>query len=146
MPARWDGKPCQKCGCRKTPKRRLEKYCGPCQRLTAKEHARIMHGRYLLRTYGITIEEYEEILAHQGGTCYICRRANGRTRRLSVDHDHKLGTGRHAVRGLLCRPCNTLLGHLRDDPEAFDRGKAYLLEPPAWQVIPRATPTMKESG
>jgi hypothetical protein len=140
MAGRWDGKPCQGCGRRKTPKRRLEKYCVPCQRLASRDQARVTHGRYLLRTYGITIDEYEAILEAQGGTCYICRRANGRTRRLSVDHDHKLGNGRHAVRGLLCRPCNNLLGHLRDDPAAFDRGKAYLQAPPAWQVIPREQP------
>lgn len=146
MPGRFDGKPCSRCGRNKTPKRRQEKYCGPCERLVSKEQARLAHGRYLYRTYGITIEEYEEILLLQGGTCYICQRATGRTRRLAVDHDHKLGSGRQAVRGLLCRPCNNGLGMARDDPMYFVRAISYLQQPPAWQVIPRSLATMKEPG
>jgi hypothetical protein len=146
MPARWEGKPCPECGRRKTPKRRLEKYCGSCQRAVSKAQARLAHGRYLQKTYGITIEEYEAILEYQGGVCYICRRANGRTRRLSVDHDHAKGHGRESVRGLLCRPCNNLLGHLRDDPEAFAHAISYLVSPPAWHVIPREPANLKAPG
>lgn len=134
---RWAGRPCQRCNRRKTPKRELAKFCGPCDRVISKEAARRTHDRYLRRTYGITVEEYEAILEAQGGFCYICRRANGRTRRLSVDHDHKLGSGRQSVRGLLCRVCNNLLGHLRDNPELFARAINYLASPPAWNVIER---------
>ena len=146
MPGRWDGKPCQRCGRRKTPKRALARHCGPCDRLASKEAARRAHDLYLRRTYGITVEEYEAIIEIQGGVCLLCRRANGRTRRLSVDHDHRLGNGRQSVRGCLCRPCNNLLGHLRDDPEAFARAISYLTAPPAWQVIPRESPTMEAPG
>jgi hypothetical protein len=49
---------------------------------------------------------------------------------LSVDHDHKT----LLVRGLLCRPCNDLLGHARDDPEFFTRAKVYLEKPPAQEI------------
>ena len=56
----------------------------------------------------------------------MCRWANGRTRRLSVDHDHKTGK----VRGLLCRPCNNHLGLARDDVDYFRRGIEYLEDPP----------------
>ena len=84
-------------------------------------------------TYGITAEEYWAIYEYQGGCCYICRRAKGTGRKkLSVDHCHTTGF----VRGLLCGPCNRdVVGHLRDEPEAFDRGAAYLRYPPAWTVI-----------
>jgi hypothetical protein len=140
---RWDGKPCARCGKRKTPARALAKYCGPCDRAVSREHARQAHARYLLRTYGITIAEYEAIYQAQGGACYICRVARGTARRLSVDHDHKLGSGRTAVRGLLCRKCNDILGFYRDNPDAFTRAISYLASPPAWQVIPRETPTME---
>ena len=69
----------------------------------------------------------------QGGCCHICERAKGTGRkRLSVDHCHKTGI----VRGLLCGPCNRdVVGHLRDDPEAFHRGRNYLLCPPALAVV-----------
>lgn len=85
------------------------------------------HERRIQKTYGLKPGEYGQIYLAQGKVCAICRRATGATRRLSVDHDHKTGF----VRGLLCRPCNDLLGHLRDDPEAAARICDYLAYPPA---------------
>lgn len=86
----------------------------------------------MIATYGINAEEYRAILEFQGGVCYICRRANGARKRLSVDHCHETGF----VRGLLCGPCNRdVVGHLRDEPEAFLRGFNYLSSPPAFAVI-----------
>jgi hypothetical protein len=88
----------------------------------------------LKRDYGITPEEYLEIQAFQGGTCYICQRANGRTVRLCVDHDHATGF----IRGLLCKACNTFLGRqARDNPFIFANGVSYLEQPPAFAVIGR---------
>jgi hypothetical protein len=77
--------------------------------------------------YGLEPGQYQQIWYAQNGVCAVCRRATGRTRRLSVDHDHKTGL----VRGLLCRPCNDVLGHLRDDLEAVARLRLYLVAPPA---------------
>ena len=98
------------------------------------------HERHIMDTYGITSEEYWAIHAHQGGVCYICRRANGSKKRLSVDHCHKTGL----VRGLLCTMCNKyILGHARDDTEFFYRAIDYLNRPPAFGVIGRrVTPDM----
>lgn len=89
--------------------------------------------RRLMATYGITPEQYCAIYEFQGGCCYICRRAKGTgPKKLSVDHCHTTGY----VRGLLCSPCNRdVLGHLRDDPEALDRGSEYLRHPPAIHAI-----------
>jgi hypothetical protein len=53
---------------------------------------------------GVTVEQYDAMLAAQGGGCAICG-TKPKTRRLDVDHDHK--TGR--VRGLLCHRCNRAL-------------------------------------
>jgi hypothetical protein len=93
--------------------------------------------------YSLTAAEYWLIHEHQGGVCYMCRRAKGTgAKRLSVDHDHKTGI----VRGLLCSPCNRgVLGHLRDDPEAFQRGIDYLNNPPAVQAIGIRIAPNKES-
>lgn len=83
-------------------------------------------------TYGITAEEYYEVYEAQGGYCYICRRANGKSKRLSVDHCHKTGL----VRGLLCLRCNKhTLGNARDEIEYFERAIEYLKNPPARQVV-----------
>lgn len=91
------------------------------------------------RTYGINPDAYTAILEAQGGTCAICQRATGATKRLAVDHDHTCCTGPTScgkcVRGLLCSPCNRLLGHLRDDPTALRRAAAYLRDHPAQAVL-----------
>lgn len=89
-----------------------------------------LHGRDVLlakirvdslrRRYGITPEEYDALLAEQGGGCAICDRTpeeNGR--RLAIDHDHACCPDRRrtcgqCIRGLLCTPCNNRLGVIED--------------------------------
>ena len=88
------------------------------------------HERRVQTEYGLKPGEYGKIYLAQGGTCAICQRATGKTRNLSVDHDHRTGL----VRGLLCRPCNDLLGQARDDVEFFYRAIRYLTETPAMQL------------
>jgi hypothetical protein len=72
------------------------------------------------RTYGISPEQYEEMLKRQGGVCAIC----GRGRKLCVDHDHDTGH----IRGLLCKPCNSSIGQLGDDVEGLKKAISYLEE------------------
>lgn len=62
-----------------------------------------------LRKYGLTLEEYQAILASQRGRCYVCLRKPD-DKRLVVDHNHDTGE----VRGLLCHKCNAALGMLND--------------------------------
>ena len=63
-------------------------------------------GKWLKYRYGITLEDYDAMLVAQGGGCALCQRFPNEGRRLAVDHDHE--TGR--IRGLLCNPCNVMLG------------------------------------
>lgn len=97
------------------------------------------HGRWIRDTYGITPEAYEDMYEAQGRVCALCRRANGRTRKLSVDHDHGCCPGKvscgQCVRSLICGPCNEMLGHGRDDPEFFLRTSRYLIDPPGREVL-----------
>lgn len=111
--------------------------CATHNRLVRKARSDTNHARHIGNVYGITADEYAALKEHQGGVCAICQRADGTTRRLSVDHSHSSLW----IRGLCCRPCNDLLGHLRDDPEAFARAIDYLSNPPAFAVIgKRAVP------
>lgn len=71
--------------------------------------------------YGVTVEQYESMLAAQDSRCAICRRESDKP--LCVDHNHETG----AVRGLLCWHCNIALGKLQDDPEVVRAALEYLL-------------------
>lgn len=73
------------------------------------------------KRYGITIEQYEELLVGQNGTCAICDEACSTGRRLAVDHDHDTGQ----IRGLLCYRCNTGLEWFTN-PKRFYRATQYL--------------------
>lgn len=73
------------------------------------------------RTYGLTLETYDQILAGQGGVCAGCGAAPPQHKRLAIDHDHRCCPMRkscgHCVRGLLCSSCNLALGLAKDDPD-----------------------------
>jgi recombination endonuclease VII len=66
--------------------------------------------RAYLKRYGISIADYEAMLAKQGGRCAICQadKAGKKGQFFAVDHCHKTA----AVRGLLCVNCNVHLGWL----------------------------------
>lgn len=106
----------------------------------ATHHRRVVNARKsrahdlsVQRTYGLPPGGYELVLTAQGGKCWICRRATGRTKRLAVDHDHATGK----VRGILCGPCNSLLAHVRDEVDVLLRAVEYLRDPPAQRLLPQ---------
>jgi len=76
----------------------------------------------LMHSYGITVEEYDEMFITQDERCLICN--NKSKKRLSVDHDHNTGK----VRGLLCSKCNTGIGMFGDDYHLVLRASEYLKE------------------
>lgn len=75
------------------------------------------------RAYGITLAEYNQMLANQKECCPICERhVSALKRRLHVDHDHKTGV----VRGLICEDCNVALGRFRDEKRSLLNAIRYL--------------------
>lgn len=72
--------------------------------------------------YGITPDQYEEVVRRQLGCCAICGAENSGKRRLHVDHDHKTGK----FRGLLCSRCNSGIGMFRERELLMRRAIAYL--------------------
>lgn len=115
--------------------------CATHDREVRRARKAARHGAYVQKTYGLGENDYGLMYEAQNGTCAICQRANGATRKLSVDHDHKCCNGPvscgYCVRGLLCRPCNDMLGHARDDWQMFARAIRYLNNPPATDVLGR---------
>ena len=103
----------------------VNSWCKACIAQLKNEHYTLEKARaeHLWRVYGLTTEEYEQMLLDQNGLCACCgqpeKRRAGRKKRseniplLHVDHCHT--TGR--IRGLLCSACNTALGLLEEDPQ-----------------------------
>jgi len=85
---------------------------------------------WVLKVYGITLEQYDLILEYQDGKCAICNKPPKAGFVLHIDHEH----GGH-VRGLLCGYCNTrLVGRLKNHDLA-QRLADYLRNPPAEAVL-----------
>lgn len=83
-----------------------------------------------LRRKGLTVEQYDAMVATQGGRCAICGRIP--PYELVPDHDHsccptELSCG-WCIRGLLCHGCNAGIGYLGDTAEAVERATEYLFE------------------
>lgn len=103
-------------------------HCVPCT-ATARRKAyeepayknRIRESSYR-RKYGISILDYNRILAAQGGGCAICESRTSGKRKLSVDHSHDSAI----IRGILCSGCNTGLGGFKDSKENLLAAIKYL--------------------
>ena len=81
----------------------------------------------LKRAYGITLDEYEELLSKQDSKCAICGIDNNgkyrnKPRAFAVDHCHSTGK----IRGLLCSDCNTGIGLLKDNINYLQLAIKYL--------------------
>lgn len=115
--------------------RRVTKNCSRCGVLRAPEDGR--HSAYCRRClyihslknkYGITPDDYQEMLSRQGGGCAICGIEQSQLWKenwhhpLEIDHCHDTG----AVRGLLCSSCNTSLGRFKHDPVLLRRAAEYI--------------------
>ena len=70
-----------------------------------------------LRKYKLAEKQYQDILVQQGWQCAICSGVP-----YAVDHCHRS----KKVRGVLCRLCNTGLGHFKDSPKLLRAAANYL--------------------
>ncbi|MFG2824663.1 endonuclease VII domain-containing protein [Kitasatospora sp. NPDC048365] len=94
--------------------------CKPCFALKERK-------RWLRVLYGLTIEDFERMLAEQSLKCAICAvefDPEEHDRKPVVDHNHKTG----AVRELLCHKCNLALGHFEDDVTRLRSAIDYLIK------------------
>lgn len=63
--------------------------------------------RHLVREYGITTDQYNQMVINQNSCCEICNRHvdDIKNHKLYVDHNH----GTDKIRGLICGSCNRLI-------------------------------------
>jgi hypothetical protein len=93
---------------------------------TDPAHKRRRLSTTLMSKYGISVDEFDQMMLVQGGLCAICKTElvqSDKSRKPCVDHCHKT----NGVRGLLCHPCNTGLGYFRDDPARFSAAAEYVM-------------------
>ena len=96
-----------------------------------EEVKRARRSALLFVRYGVTADEWDEVLARQGGTCAMCPAKPSPTgRSLHSDHDHKTGL----FRGILCWRCNNILRR-GTTATLLRAGADYLDDPPAVRFL-----------
>ncbi len=102
--------------------------CGGC-RVDQRTDSQARERRRTLRKYGLTQEQYDQLLASQDGRCATCGTDEPGAKGWCIDHCHK---GGH-VRALLCSRCNVILGWVGENP-AILRSLADWIEQQTAQV------------
>lgn len=108
---------------------RKDNSCSECRRQRNKKIYRrdtikirkrqMVYHRKIL--YGISEIEYKHLMSKFGNKCAICL-SEPNKKALSIDHNHKTGK----IRGLLCQPCNFILGHAQDNVDRLMAAISYL--------------------
>ena len=99
---------------------RCRECCKIVQRRIRKENVTKIKETRLLKEYGITLAQQNDLLQSQENKCAICFSLLGP--RANTDHCHKTGK----VRGMLCYPCNAMLGYAKDNIETLQNAIEYL--------------------
>ena len=81
-----------------------------------------MRERNKERRYGITQEQFDQMLLDQNNRCKICDNDFKNSKDTHIDHCHNT----NRVRGLLCNSCNMALGQFNDDIEFMNNAIKYL--------------------
>lgn len=140
-------KNCKKCGVEFLAKTPTHLYCGDreskfgCsyenylewqtkkrEKLTPEQKQKISQyklNRRVLSKYGITVDQYYDILSSQDFKCAICEIEHNKGSfhaKLYIDHDHQNGK----VRGLLCSHCNSGLGMFFESVEKMQGAIKYI--------------------
>jgi hypothetical protein len=93
------------------------------QRAYTRNRYAHVNAERLWTEYGMTIADYDALLARQNGVCRICK-TKPAGRRLAVDHCHVTDT----IRSLLCNNCNLGVGNFKDNPALMREAADYIEE------------------
>ena len=80
-----------------------QSWCKTCMKTRKKADPKKQRAWTLKHRYGVTVEQWDQMLISQSGLCALCDKAMTNPH---VDHSHTSGE----VRSLLCLKCNTMLG------------------------------------
>lgn len=87
-----------------------------------KKYLKRMRERSKERKYGITQEQFDQMLIEQDNKCKICNIEFKSSKDTHIDHCHDS----NIVRGLLCNCCNLALGQFNDNADNMDNAIRYL--------------------
>jgi len=87
--------------------------CATCEKMRSRNRYKNNKNKYfywqIKKLYGVTAEQYKDLLLKQDFRCAICGKHQRYLKvKLSIDHNHLTGE----IRGLLCHRCNYLLGNI----------------------------------
>lgn len=83
----------------------------------------------LKTSFGITLEDFQDLLEKQNGVCAICNlpeisKHQFGVKNLAVDHNHITGK----IRGLLCNKCNLTLGLVNENITILNKMISYIVK------------------
>jgi len=100
--------------------------CKPCHQKYKQESPTTARNRKTAKLklrYGLTYEQWEKMRETENYACMICGITESEMgKKLDVDHCHSSGK----VRGVLCNPCNNVLGVAKDRVEILKAAIDYL--------------------
>lgn len=117
--------------CKKCISLRMAEYYAIHKNSNTSPEFKLVKRKYrLFVNYHLTLEQWNAILALQGGCCAICStKEPGGRGEWYVDHDHGCCQGFKScgmcIRGLLCNKCNLGRGLFNDNPELLEKAAAY---------------------
>ena len=127
-------KTCSKCPATSDTVEFVKGQCKPCLQAWHRKHRKkksqgwklYEKHRHRAKNYGLTVEEMQIFETVRGYRCEICgdtpAELEGKLGTMCIDHCHDTGE----VRGLLCPPCNKMLGNAQDDVDRLRAGIEYL--------------------
>ncbi len=92
------------------------------EKILKYQRGKVQRNYNLKYNYGITLDDFERMIAEQNNRCFLCDREFGPRRTPVVDHCHKT----EKVRRILCRQCNAALGVFGDDPFMLSKAAKYI--------------------
>ena len=110
----------------KNSKDGVTRMCAKCSTNQSRDWYRknphVKKNANLLREYGISLEQFENMKAKQHGKCAICQNEFKDSVDTCVDHNHTTGQ----VRELLCNHCNRAIGLFKESIAAVKSALLYL--------------------
>jgi hypothetical protein len=99
----------------------LDRHRKMCRDWAAQNRNRIRDNE-LKREFGITPEQYDNILASQNGHCLFCDKTPSGYKNLIVDHNHSTDE----IRGLVCAYHNVTIAHIEAHRENLNHFLSYI--------------------